>query len=220
MSEDVPAQKRFTKIGLLGGTFDPPHFGHLSLARAAMEQLELDAVLFMPVGQPVHKADAVVTPERHRLAMLALAIDGVPGFAIDLTDMKRDPPHPTFSLLPLMKAAYPTAHLWLIIGADSLRDLPTWRNPQQIIDSCRLAVMPRPGVDISWDQLTATFTGIETAVDMLDGPTLSISSTTIKARLRNGETVDPLLPAAVLSYIKEKGLYRQRRAGQSGNLLL
>lgn len=208
MSDTVPAQKRFTKIGLLGGTFDPPHFGHLSLAKSAKEQLGLDRVLFLPVGQPVHKADAAITAEAHRLAMLALALQDEPSYAIDLTDVHREPPHPTYSLLPLMQAAYPGAALWLILGADSLRDLHTWRNPQRIIDSCRLAVMPRPGVTLSWDQLTALFPGIKTAVDMLAGPASSVSSTEIRRRLRDGEEVDPLLPTAVLSYISEHRLYR------------
>jgi nicotinate-nucleotide adenylyltransferase len=107
--------------------------GHLWLAEAAREQLALDRVLFLPVGEPPHKEGKRVTAVTHRLAMTQLAVQDNPFFAVDTTDSDRPPPHTTVTLLPHIQAQYPKAQLWLLIGADSLRDLPLWVEPARIV---------------------------------------------------------------------------------------
>lgn len=196
------------RIGLLGGTFDPPHFGHLWLAETAREQLQLDKVLFLPVGYPPHKEAREITAVSHRLTMTRLAIDGIPYFMLDTVDADRDPPHTTVTLLPLLQAAYPQARFWLLIGADSLRDLPTWREPQQLIGQCRLAVLPRPGAVVDWDEVKTAVSGVETAVDMLSGPTAHISSTDIRHWARGDHSLRFLVPTAVRRYIRRQTLYQ------------
>lgn len=196
-----------TGIGLLGGTFDPPHWGHLWLAELARVQLGLKKVLFLPVGDPVHKQGRVITAVSHRLQMVSLAIQKNPNFALDTTDCNRPAPHTTVSLLPLLQQAYPKAQFWLLVGADSLRDLPTWVEPQRLIQHCRLAVLPRPGVEINWRDLETAVPGIKTAVDLLDGPTLSISATAIRNWVKNGQEPTYLLPTAVSHYIQKHQLY-------------
>lgn len=195
------------RIGLLGGTFDPPHFGHLWLAETAWEQLRLDMVLFLPVGQPPHKRGEPITAVSHRLTMTRLAIADNAHFEADTTDIDRQPPHATYSLLPLMQHAYPDSQIWLLIGGDSLRDLPQWRKPERVVAQCRLAALPRPGAAVNWDALEEAVPNVKSAVDMLDGPTIDISSTEIRGWARAGHTVRYLLPATVADYIHEAGLY-------------
>ncbi len=197
------------KIGLLGGTFDPPHWGHLWLGETARNQLGLDKVLFLPVGQPPHKRGQQVTAVSHRVQMVSLAIQNNSYFFLDETDCQRPPPHRTVSLLPMLRQAYPTAHFWLLLGGDSLRDLPTWTEPSKLISLCRLAVLPRPGEVIEWTALSTAVPNIKTAVDLLSGPTLSLSASAIRAWLSAGHTAHYLLPTAVSAYIQQQQLYHR-----------
>jgi nicotinate-nucleotide adenylyltransferase len=192
----------------MGGTFDPPHIGHMWLAEAARDQLLLDEVLFLPVGQPPHKQDRAVTAVSHRLHMLQHAIDHTDTFVIDTTDIDRPPPHTTSTLLPLIRKARPDADLWLLAGADTLIDLPTWSEPDQIIQQCRLAVLPRPGVEIDWRWLETAVPGVTQVVDMLEGPTLNISSTNLREWAGRGRSLNYLVTTAVRTYIDKTGIYR------------
>jgi nicotinate-nucleotide adenylyltransferase len=191
----------------LGGTFDPPHIGHLWLAETAQEQLCLDQVLFLPVAQPPHKRDRGVTAVHHRLTMTQLAIKNNPNFILDTTDSDRPSPHTTVTLLPLLRAKYPNTQFWLLIGADSLRDLPSWHEPHKLIQQCRLAVLPRPGVIVDWANLRQKVMGVDTAVDLLDGPTLDISSTDIRHWAAQGHAIRHLVPTAVRHYSQQQNLY-------------
>lgn len=194
------------RIGLLGGTFDPPHVGHLWLAEAAQAQLGLARVLFLPVGEPVHKREGI-TAVSHRLAMIQLALNHYPTFYPDTTDADRPPPHATYSLLSLLRQQYAQAQFWLLIGGDSLRDFPTWRRPQQIMEQCRLAVLPRPQAEIAWQTLEEAVPGIQARVDWLEGPTLALSSTEIRTLLKAGHSVQALVGTAVAGYIRQQRLY-------------
>jgi len=196
-----------SRIGLLGGTFDPPHIGHLWLAQTAREQLQLDQILFLPVAQPPHKQGRWITAVHHRLHMTQLAIANDPQFALDTTDSDRPPPQVTVTLIPLLKAKYPQAQFWLLIGADSLRDLPDWHEPHKLIQQCRLAVLPRPGVMVDWEGLCQKVMEVNTAVDPLDGPTLDISSTDIRQWAEKGYSIRHLVPTAVRHYIQQHSLY-------------
>jgi nicotinate-nucleotide adenylyltransferase len=194
------------RIGLLGGTFDPPHGGHMWLAEAAQAQLGLARVLFLPVGEPVHK-EGEITAVSHRLAMTQFALNDYPTFHLDTTDADRPPPHATYSLLSLLRHHYPQAQFWLLIGGDSLRDFAAWRRPQQIIQQCRLAVLPRPGAKVDWTALEEGVPGLRARVDWLEGPTLALSSTEIRALLKAGHSVQALVGTAVARYIQQHQLY-------------
>jgi nicotinate-nucleotide adenylyltransferase len=195
------------RIGLLGGTFDPPHRGHLALAAAAREQLALDVVLFLPVGDPPHKQDRVVTAVSHRTNMVQLTIADHPHYTLDESDIHRPRPHSTVTLLPLLRQQHPDAAFWLIIGADSLRDFPTWHNPDELVTQCRLAVLSRPSVVLDWAGLQTAVSGLQTAVDFLDPPHFRISSTTIRQRVRAGLAIDGMVETAVSDYITTHHLY-------------
>jgi nicotinate-nucleotide adenylyltransferase len=177
------------------------------LAETARAQLGLAKVLFLPVGQPPHKGGKVITAVAHRHQMTQLAINDTPYFELNTTDMERDPPQVTVTLLPLLQKAYPKAEMWWLIGSDSLRDLPTWHQPQELIKLCRLAILERPGVVVDWAKLKTAVPAIETAVDMLDGPQLNLSSTEIRRWARAGYSIRHLLPVAVLQYIEDLALY-------------
>ena len=196
------------RIGLLGGTFDPPHFGHLWVAETAREQLGLDKILFLPVGEPPHKQDREVTAVAHRLAMTKLAIANNPDFILDTTDIDRPLPHTTHTLLPLLHRKYPDSQFWFLIGADSLHDFPTWEKPAEIIKQCRLAVYPRPVIRIKWSLLKTQIADIKTAVDLIKGPIMSISSTGIRGWQGEGHSVRYLVTTPVLDYIHKHKLYQ------------
>lgn len=195
------------RLGLLGGTFDPPHIGHLWLAETARDQLGLDRVLFLPVGDPPHKQGRMITAVSHRLRLTQLAIADQPAFTLDRTDADRPPPHTTVTLLPLIRAQYPDADLWLLIGGDSLRDFAAWREPAQIIAQCRLAALPRPGVEVDWTGLETAVPGLRAAVDLLEGPTLDISGTAVRYWARQNRSLRYLVPPAVRGYIEQNKLY-------------
>lgn len=188
-------------LGLMCGTFDPPHNGHLTLAKTAANQLNLAQILFIPVGQPTHKT--TLTPAHHRLAMTQLAITGRQNFILDTTDIDRPPPHYTATLLPLLQEKYAGHPLWLLIGGDSLRDFASWHNPQAILNSgCHIAVLERPHAHIDWPALEAQLPHIRTKITMLNGPLLDISSTALRHHSERHT-----LPAAVDHYINKHNLY-------------
>lgn len=195
------------RLGLLGGTFDPPHFGHLWLAESARDQLHLDQVLFLPVGEPPHKQGNSITAVSRRLHMTQLAISNHPAFCLDTLDIERPLPHTTCSLLPLVQAAHPDADLWLIIGTDSLRDFPTWHEPENIIAQCRLAALARPGVVVDWNVLETAVPGLRAATDELAGPTMDISSTAVRQWAKHNHSLRYLVPAPVLDFIQQHALY-------------
>lgn len=195
------------RIGLLGGTFDPPHLGHLWLAETAAQQLALDRIFFLPVGQPPHKDNAGITTPDHRLAMTRLAVDDNPKFICDTLDISRQPPHYTLTLLAALRRREPESDYWLLIGSDSLAEMPTWHQPRDILPLARLAVLPRPGVQIDWVNLSQSIPGIDAVVDFLDGPMLSLSATVIRTWLKAGRSVRYLVPQFVLNYILLEGLY-------------
>jgi nicotinate-nucleotide adenylyltransferase len=195
-------------IGLLGGTFDPPHAGHLLLAQTALVELGLERVLFLPAGQPVHKGGKVISEPAHRITMARLAVAGNDAFVVDTADAGRPAPHTTVSLLPLLEENYPGRPLWLLLGGDSLRDLPTWYQPAELVARVRLAVLPRPGAAIDWAALEAAVPGVRAATQLLDGPAIDLSSTRLRGWAAAGRSLRYLTPDAVCAYISRAGLYQ------------
>lgn len=197
------------EIGVLGGTFDPPHEGHLTLARAARQQWGLERVLWVLTPAPPHKRGQRLTPLEHRLAMVQLALQGEPAFELSRVDIDRPPPHYAVDTLRLLARQYPAAGLIYLMGADSLRDLPLWHRAAEFVASCaRVAVLPRPGVDLDLNVLEQRLPGLRAKVRWLEAPPMAVSSSEIRRRLAQGQTVEGLLPPAVAAYIVQHGLYR------------
>ena len=196
------------RLGVLGGTFDPPHKGHLALARVAQNALALTQMLFVPAADPPHKRGHAKTPAAARLGMLRSALQGEAGYRLSMLDMDRPGPHFAVDTLRLLREEHPDAAVWFVMGADSLRDLPDWHCPQALIELCRLAVVPRAGVAVRPDMHESRIPGLAQRVDMIDCPPFPHASREIAARLRAGEDPGGLVPRAVLQYIAEHGLYR------------
>lgn len=201
---------RRERIGILGGTFDPPQMGHLILAEYSRETLEIDHILFVPVADHPVKKGEIRLPLVHRLAMLQLAIADNPHFSISRVDIDRDGPHYSADTVSILREQYPAAELYFVMGGDNLRSLPTWKRAKDLYRCCRLAVMKRADEDISPTMHDNILPGLSKQVDMVDVPLLSIwlSSTTVTERLHENLSVRYLVPDSVLDYIAENKLYR------------
>jgi nicotinate-nucleotide adenylyltransferase len=201
------------RLGVLGGTFDPPHYGHLLLADTARVQLCLDRVLLVPAGQPPHKPADQPSPVADRVAMTQAALDdaSTPAFRLCRVDLDRPGPHYTVDALAALRELYPLAEMWFLIGADSLADLPRWRDPAGIVNLARLAVLPRSGATPDLDELAAAVPGLHRRVDWLSGPPLDLSSSALRERVRQGLLLRFLVPPSVEAFIRERGLYAVRR---------
>jgi nicotinate-nucleotide adenylyltransferase len=206
-----------TRIGIVGGSFDPPHVAHLIMAETVREALRLDLVLFMPAGTQPLKQDREATHEDHRVAMTELAIAGNPAFALSRVDVDRDGPSYTADSLERLRQQYggprQTA-MWFVVGSDSLLNLHRWREPARILAQARLAVVRRPTFDADLVALEARVPGVTAAVDWVDAPLMEISSTHIRERLRQGRSARYRVPGAVLAYIEQHGLYRPTEDAQ------
>lgn len=192
------------RLGVLGGTFDPVHVGHVALGRAARDQVPLDEVLFVPAGQPWRKASRDITPDQHRLAMVRLAIEGEPAFVVSTIELDREGPSYTADTLEALRGERPGSELFFIIGEDALADLPNWVRPQRIVELAKLAVARRPGAQGAPE---SALSGLRDRIVWLDMPPMDVSATEIRRRLRDGEAVEGMLPAGVEAYIRESGLY-------------
>ncbi len=198
------------RVGLLGGSFDPVHIGHLIIAEEARVRLGLSRVLFVPAGQPYMKAERGITPARQRLEMVQLAVESNPYFEASSIDIDRSGPSYTVDTLDVLRSALPRGReLYFIIGWDGLQSLPLWREPRRILDMCWLVAVPRPGaVQPDLKEIEEAIPGLSERVIMLDRPLLSISSTEIRERVARGTSIRYLVPDAVAKYIEKHQLYR------------
>ena len=193
------------RVGVLGGTFDPVHNGHLILAECARAQLTLDLVLFVPTGEPWRKAHRSIAPAGHRLAMLALAIAGNDSFGISDIEVRRAGPTYTADTLEALAAERLDDELYFIVGADALADLPNWHEPERIAQHAILAVAQRGDQHI--DVAIAAVPELTDRIVRFNMPPVAISSTEIRIRVVAGEAIGELVPAGVARYIGEHGLY-------------
>ena len=197
------------EIGLLGGTFDPIHLGHLIIAEAVREKLCLSRVLFVPAGQPWLKAAREITAPEHRLQMVELAIESNPHFAVSTYELDR--PGPSYSVDTAASFRDETgtdAGLYFIVGADALAELPRWKEPAKLAALCRIIGVGRPGApkpDLS--ALEAAVPGVSSRIKLLDVPEIGISSTQIRERVKKGLSIRYLVPPEVGNYIYENKLY-------------
>jgi nicotinate-nucleotide adenylyltransferase len=191
--------------GILGGTFDPPHLGHLILASLAIDALGLDQVWFVPAGDPPHKA--AQTPAVHRAAMIGIAVEADPRFAISRVDLDRPGPHYSTDMVQILREQQPDRTFCFLVGGDSLRDLPTWHQPDQLIRRVPLGVMHRPDALIELDALESKIPGLKAAITFIDGPLLDISATLLRDRARRMLSLRYLVPDPVIAYIQAHSLY-------------
>lgn len=198
------------RIGILGGTFDPPQMGHLILAEYSREMLHMDHILFVPVADHPVKKGRTRLPIAHRLAMLQRAIHDNPCFSISRVDIDRPGPHYSADTVKIIQAQHPQALLYFVMGGDNLRSLPTWKRAQDLYRGCRLAVMKRADENIAPTMHDDILPGLSAQVDIVDVPMLSmwLSSTYIAERLRKNLSVRYLIPDNVLEYIAHHQLYR------------
>jgi nicotinate-nucleotide adenylyltransferase len=199
------------RIGLFGGTFDPPHLAHLLLASEAAYQLELSRVLWALTPNPPHKHDQTITPLEHRLEMLKLTISGDPLFELSRLELDRPSPHYSVDTIRLLTVQEPDVDIILLIGGDSLHDLPTWRFPLDLIAAVhQIGVMRRPGDSVDLPALEAKLPGISGKVRFVDALLQDISSTEIRRRAANGEPFRYYVPPSVYQYIIQHKLYQNR----------
>jgi len=199
--------------GILGGSFDPIHNGHLHVAREARRRLGLDRVLFVPARVPPHKQGAEVSAPEHRLAMVRLAVAGEPGFEVSDVELRREGPSYTIDTVEAeLSRLGAGAEIFFLVGADQALELDTWKRIRELAELCTLVPVTRPGFRLEeLDRLSRTLPAelvarIKSAA--LDIPPSPISSTEVRRRVRAGRSIERLVPPAVADYIVAKGLYR------------
>ncbi len=196
------------KLGIFGGTFDPPHLGHLILAAEAEYRLGLERVLWVLTPVPPHKPDQHITSLAARQAMLELALAAHPSFAISTVEIDRPPPHFTVDTLRLLNEAHPDHAQVFLVGGDSLRDLPTWHNPSELLEVPELiGVMRRPGDVVDLSAVERALPGIAAKIRWITAPLLEISSSDIRARIASGKPYRYFLTPEVFQYIREHRMY-------------
>jgi nicotinate-nucleotide adenylyltransferase len=215
-------------VGILGGTFNPPHLGHLALARYAREELALERVLLMPAHLPPHKSATQDPGAQHRLNMCRLAVEGEPRVSVCSLEIDRPGPSYTVDTLSAIHASHPDAELTFIVGADIARTLPAWREPAKVLELARVAVGARTGA--SDEEVLETVAALSRSpagggvprsqrsdgeVRFLRMPIVEVSSSIVRERVARGENVEQLVGPAVARYISEHGLYGSR-AGWGG----
>jgi nicotinate-nucleotide adenylyltransferase len=197
------------RLGVFGGTFDPPHYGHLAAAEEAAEVLRLARVLWVPTGQPPHKPSAPASAAAHRVAMTTLAIADNPRFGLSTVDVDRPGPSYTADLLPLLAAEHgSSAELYFICGMDMLASFLAWHEPERVIRQCELVAVTRPrtaSVDLS--ALERALPEARDRIHLLDAPGLDIAGTDLRARFATGRSVRYLVPESVTAYVRQHGLY-------------
>ena len=200
-----PSKVGALRIGVMGGTFDPIHIGHLIIAEEARCRLRLDRVVFVPAHlSPLKLDDGTLFENEQRYAMVCAAVRSNPAFVVSRVDLDRPAPSYTIDTLRLLRKEFGEQHQYhFVIGADSLVMLGKWRHPERIIELARLAVISRPGFQPDVETLERAIPGIGAATDLLDGLMLDISSSDIRRRIQNGLSIRYLVPDDVLALITD-----------------
>ena len=210
-------------VGVLGGTFDPIHFGHLVIAEEVYAALDLAEMVFVPAGYPPHKPEKIISNARHRLAMLELAIASNPHFTISLVDLDRPGPSYTVDTLRLLREQWGAqTAIYFVIGGDSLEDLLNWYEPARILEQiAHLVAVRRPGYNEAQegpgylDRLEVHLPGLRKRLINVPAPQLDIAATDLRLRVAEGMPIKYQTPEAVERYILQHGLYRSDKAENS-----
>lgn len=200
------------KLGIMGGTFDPIHIGHLVTAEAVRIEYGLDKVLFVPAGHPPHKSDALITPMLHRYNMTVMATCSNPFFNVSSIEMERSGPSYTIDTVKeLIKQHGEQTEFYFITGTDTIHELPTWHNITELLQLCRFVGATRPGCNSMVDTIIEHFGIIGSQrIHHLATPELEISSTDIRERIREGRSIKYIVPENVEQYIFKENLYQYR----------
>ena len=197
------------RVGVLGGTFDPVHLGHLAIAEEVRRRLDLDRVIFIPAGQPRLREDEYLTPADDRLRMVALATEGNPHFRVcDLEVQRSGPTYTVDTLDELGRRLGDYSELYFIVGADILGQFHRWKDPERVLDSCHLVVVSRPGhQELDWPEWFQSAASAKDKITRIEIPMVDISGTEIRRRAGLGESVRSLVPDPVAEYIQDRKLY-------------
>jgi nicotinate-nucleotide adenylyltransferase len=200
------------KIGILGGTFDPVHIGHLIVAEEARYQLGLAKIIFLPAGKPYFKKDRLVSETGHRLEMIKRGIKDNPLFEVsDLELVRTGPTYSVDSIVALKKELGDGAELYFLIGLDALADIHKWKYPAELIGMCQIVGLTRPGyADLDWSEIEKKIAGASQKIKVIEVSQIGVSSSDIRMMVQNGISVRYLVPDAVVRYIEEKGLYKSQ----------
>lgn len=195
------------KLGLFGGTFDPIHIGHIKLAERVLREFSLDEIVFIPAGNPPHKTDRKTADKAHRFNMVQLAVKDFPEFSVSDFEMRNDKPNYSYITISYFKEKYPNDEIYFIIGGDSFRDFPKWKNYRTLLTLCTFIVVSRPGVAAS--EYFEKYRGDEAPprVLFLNGVSYDVSSTKIREYLSTGSLPPGQVPISVENYIKTNKLY-------------
>jgi len=203
-----------SRIGVLGGTFDPIHYGHLAAAEEARVALDLERVLFVPARVSPLKQDRPLTAAHHRLTMTRLATAANPAFQISTVDLEREGPSYTVDTLALLQAELgPAAELYFIVGLDSLAELPQWHDPARLIRLCHIVAVSRPPHECDLAALEWALPGVTERVIFLHIPLLDSASSDLRQRVREGRPIRYYVPPAVAEYIHTHKLYSSTEPG-------
>lgn len=198
------------RIAVMGGTFDPIHYGHLVTAEAAMQEYSLERVLFIPSGRPPHKTDKQISSTEDRYLMTELATETNPRFFCSRIEIDRTGYTYTIDTIHELQVMYPETDIYFITGADAFSEIVTWKNAEELLNSCHFVAATRPGYSRkeAIPQIEALLNRHTERLHYLEVPALSISSSDIRERVRQGRTIKYLLPEAVETYILKHELYR------------
>jgi nicotinate-nucleotide adenylyltransferase len=205
MSDQLQPRRR---IGLLGGTFDPIHLGHLIIASEIFHRMKLDEIRFIVAPRPPHK-NGIQASDDDRISMVNAAIAADPRFVIDLIEFERMGPSYTIDTLRSFRARAPHDDIFFIMGEDSLRDFPTWDAPEGIVEISRIAVATRPGVSVDLESIFRTIPTARGRISIVATPEVAISSTAIRKRLHEGVPITYLVPSPVEQHIAQHRLYME-----------
>jgi nicotinate-nucleotide adenylyltransferase len=196
------------RLGIFGGTFDPPHLGHLILADEAYTQLRLNRLLWVLTPDPPHKQNQEISPAMQRLELVQAAIGDNPHFELSRVELDRPGPHYAVDTVDLLQARFPGAELFYLIGGDSLHDLVTWSRPSELIERvASLGVMRRPDVEIDLGDIEKALPGITSKIIFIDTPPIDIASHEIRERIASGQSYRYYLHPAVYDLIRQCHYY-------------
>lgn len=197
------------RIGFFGGTFDPPHNGHLMIAHKAVDELGLEEVNFAPSRLPPHKLNNNLSPIADRLEMTRLAIEGEPRFLLSYIDVDRDgPTYSVDAVRQLRDGWHESTEIYFLMGSDSLSNILTWHQPNELIKLCKLAVFARPGFVAPLEELERKLPKLRERLALVSMPPSEISASEIQRRVKSCESIDELVPPRVAEYIRLTGLYK------------
>lgn len=199
------------KIGIMGGTFDPPHKGHLAMAEHIKSVMALDEIWFIPTGKITYKNREGRPDSEYRLKMVSLAVEGIPGFLVNPMEVESDEPRYSYQTMEILTREYPDAEFFFIVGADSLDYMDSWREPERLLSCCSVVAVNRTG--ITAERMEEQKRNLEekfgASIYLVTMPSVDVSSTMLREELKQGKGTSEFLTQSVLEYILENGLYQE-----------